>query len=126
MYEEKTFSSDYEMVTWLNSHNIKPEHVINISKVDDWICFIWVEPSDSSQNSKQKDVKTTKYGLLDYEYHVVDGCKKKFPIQCHTCEGFLYLDGTRQLCRKHKGNGWNGYESVCAGHVCDDWKWCGF
>ena len=56
MYEEKTFSSDYDMVTWLNSHNIKPEHVINISKVDDWICFIWVEPSDSSQNSKQKDV----------------------------------------------------------------------
>lgn len=65
------------------------------------------------------------YTTLQEEYHIIDGQLRKVPVQCDTCEGYLYLNGAEQLCRKHKGDGWNDYTLVYAGHVCNDWKWCG-
>lgn len=73
-------------------------------------------------NDFDKDGKPTA------EYHMIDGCIKRIPIQCQTCESFVYFNGAEQLCRnqKHKGDGRFGYSHVCRGHVCDDWAWCGY
>lgn len=43
MYVYHTFACYDDMVTWLNTHNIKPEHIINIVKVDNWMCLVWVD-----------------------------------------------------------------------------------
>lgn len=73
---------------------------------------------------RNKEKPTKKY--KDAEYHEIDGRMQRIPVQCDTCEGYMYFNGAVQVCDKHKGDGWNGHELVTAGHVCDDWKWCGF
>lgn len=48
MYIHKEFRCYEDMVRWLNGHNIKPEHIINIVKDGCyWKCIVWTEPSAS-------------------------------------------------------------------------------
>lgn len=56
--------------------------------------------------------------IREAEYHKIDGRMERIPVQCDTCEGYMYLNGAEQLCRKHKGDGRHGHELVGAGHVC--------
>lgn len=63
--------------------------------------------------------------MIKTEFHWVDGSMKEIPVQCDKCEGYTYYNGVKQVCRKHIDKDGN-MELVCAGHLCDDWKWCGF